>query len=104
MSTEAINQAETNLEAMRLATADAEQARRAVLLWQRPFLADAEVPDALQIPATLWASLKAAGDSPALFQLGRRLFVRTSDLRAWLDAKAEHGRPGSKRLRSRAAA
>jgi hypothetical protein len=103
VSTEAIDQAETNREAMMLANADAEQARRAVLLWQQPVLADPEIPDVLKIPPTLWATLKADGDTPPLFQIGRRLFCRTEDLRAWLEAKARNGKPGSKRLRERAA-
>lgn len=104
MSTEAVDQADTNKEAMLLATADAEQARRRVLLWQQPFLADPEIPDAMQIPPTLWATLKAEGDTPPLFTIGRRLFVRTEDLRSWLEAKARGGRPGSKRLREKVAA
>ena len=104
MSTEAIEQARTNLEAMRLATADAEQARRVVLLWQRPTIPDHEIPEALSIPPTLWSNLKAQGDGPPLFQLGRRLFCRTADLRKWLDQKASAGQPDSKRLRAKAEA
>ena len=102
MSTEQIDQAETNREAMLLATADAEQARRVVLLWQRPTIPDHEIPDAVGIPPTLWAALKSQGDTPPLFLIGRRLFVRTADLKAWLDGKAKDGRPGSKRLRAKA--
>jgi hypothetical protein len=93
-------EAATNREAALLATADAEQARRRVLLWQQPILADPEIPEAINIPPTLWATLKSEGDTPPLFTIGRRLFCRTEDLRAWLDAKARDGRPGSKRLRS----
>ena len=104
MSTEAIEQAETNREAALLATADAEQARRISELWKQPILADSEIHEAAKIPPTLWATLKAHGDTPPLFQLGRRLFCRTDDLRAWLEAKARGGRPGSKRLRAKAAA
>lgn len=100
MSTEAIEQATTNREAALLATADAEQARRVVLLWQRPNIPDGDIPDAIGIPPSLWATCKSEGDTPPLFQIGRRLFVRTSDLRAWLDGKAKGGRPGSKRLRA----
>jgi hypothetical protein len=104
MSTEAIEQAETNREAMLLATADAEQARRIVLLWQKPAIPDQEIPDAVQIPPSLWSTLKAQGDTPPLFTIGRRVFVKTADLLAWLDAKARDGRPGSKRLRQQASA
>lgn len=81
-----------------------EQAQRVVLLWQKPVLADAEIPDAIGIPPTLWSTLKAEGDSPPLFTIGRRLFCRTEDLRAWLEVKARDGRPGSKRLREQASA
>lgn len=101
MSIEAIEQAATNKEAALLATADAAQAARVVSLWARPTIPDADIPEAIGIPPTLWASLKAAGDTPPLFTIGRRLFVKTTDLRAWLDRKAAAGRPGSKRLRAR---
>lgn len=104
MSIEAIEQAATNREAALLATADAAQAQRVVSLWQRPNIPDADIPEAIGIPPTLWAALKSAGDTPNLFQIGRRLFVRTSDLKAWLDAKAQAGKPGSKKLRTGAAA
>ena len=70
-----------------------------VLLWQRPTIPDADIPDAIGIPPSLWGALKAEGDTPPLFTIGRRLFVRTQDLRAWLDLKAKVGRPGSKKLR-----
>lgn len=103
MSTEAIEQAATNREAALLATADAEQARRAVLLWQKPILADAEIPEAIGIPGTLWETQKSIGDTPKLFMIGRRMFVKTDDLRAWLDAKAASGKPGSRKLREGAA-
>lgn len=90
--------------AARPATDDVARAQRAVALWQLPTIPDRDIPVAVGIPATLWSSLKAAGDSPALFTIGRRLFVKTDDLRSWLDAKAATGRPGSKRLRSKAPA
>jgi hypothetical protein len=104
MSLEAIAQCETNREAAYLAAADASQAQRVVLLWQRPNIPDHDVPEAIGIPLSLWGALKTEGDTPPLFTIGRRLFVRTSDLRAWLDLKAKNGRPGSKNLRKRAAA
>jgi hypothetical protein len=103
MSTEAIELAETNREAALLATADAAQAQRRVLLWQCPTIPDADIPEALSIPPSLWTTLKAEGDTPPLFQIGRRVFTRTADLKAWADAKAKAGRPGSKRLRKAAA-
>lgn len=102
MSIETIEQAATNREAAYLATADAAQAQRVVFLWQRPSIPDADIPEAIGIPTSLWSTLKAAGDTPNLFTIGRRLFVRTLDLRAWLFEKARDGRPGSKRLRATA--
>jgi hypothetical protein len=102
--TEAVDQAETNQEAALFATAEAEEARRRVLLWQQHVLADPEIADAIGIPPTLWATLKAEGDGPPLFTIGRRIFCRVEDLRAWLDEKARNGRPGSKRLRAKVAA
>lgn len=102
MSTEALLQADTNAEAAFIATEDAAVTRREVLLWQKPTLRDSEIPDALGIPSSLWQECKRAGDTPPLFQIGRRLFCRTEDLRKWLDAKARAGAPGSKPLRARA--
>lgn len=104
MSIEAIEQAATNREAAYLAAADASQAQRITLLWQRPIIADGEIPEAISIPPTLWATLKAEGDTPPLFTIGRRLFVKTDDLRNWLTLKAKDGRPGSKKLRAKVAA
>lgn len=104
MSIEAIQRAATNREAANLATADAAQAQRVVLLWQRPTIPDADIPEAIGVPSSLWQTCKANGDSPPLFEIGRRLFVRTADLRAWLDAKAQKGRPGTKKLRNRESA
>lgn len=101
MSVEAIDQCETNREAAYLAAADAAQAQRVVLLWQRPTIPDSEIPEAVGIPPSLWSALKSEGDTPPLFMIGRRLFVKTDDLRAWLDKKAQGGRPGSKKLRQR---
>ena len=46
------------------ATPDAEQARRIVLLWQQPILADAEIPAAAKTAPSLWATCKAGGDTP----------------------------------------
>ena len=104
MSIEAIEQAETNREAALLASADCAQAQRVVALWQRPSIPDNDIPEALGIPLSLWGALKSEGDTPPLFTIGRRLFVRTADLRTWLDVKAKTGRPGSKKLRKQALA
>jgi hypothetical protein len=64
MSSEDIRQAETNSEAALLAIADAREAERAVLLWQKPFLADAKVPDVLGISATLRQTIKSESGGP----------------------------------------
>lgn len=104
MSVEQIQQAETNHEAMLFATADAAQAARIVSLWACPTIPDQHIPEALGIPPSLWAEQKRQGDTPPLFLIGRRLFCRTSDLRKWLDGKADAGRPGSKKMRARTVA
>jgi hypothetical protein len=83
-------------------SSDASKDQRVALLWQRPTIPDADIPDALGIPPSLWATQKADGDTPPLFTIGRRLFVRTVDLRAWLDEKAKTGLPGSRRKREAA--
>ncbi len=57
-------------------------------LWTQPILADAEIPVTLEVPYSSWQLQKSRGDCPKLFKIGRRVFVRTSDLRAWLDNKA----------------
>lgn len=101
MSIEKIDQAKTNREAALLATTEAERARYVHFLWQKPILANVEIPDAIGIPLSLWATLKAEGDTPPLFTIGRRLFVRTDDLRAWLYAKSAKGKPGNRRTRER---
>lgn len=88
--------------AAKIADEDAAVEQRRVLCWQKPTLPDSEIPFALCLPASLWAECKRTGDTPPLFTIGRRLFVRTVDLRAWLDAKARAGAPGSKPLRARA--
>lgn len=85
-----------------LAQQAAEEVRRRAALWDLPLIADSDVPSALDVPASLWNQQKSIGDTPPLFCIGRRLFVRTADLRAWVDAKAAAGRPGSRRLRQQA--
>jgi hypothetical protein len=81
-----------------------DEAARRASLWSVPYLADADVPAALNCPPTLWALQKRLGDSPPLFTIGRRVYVRTDDLRAWLDKKAASGAPGSRRHRESAKA
>ncbi|MDA8110235.1 MAG: hypothetical protein M0015_16660 [Betaproteobacteria bacterium] len=99
---EAVDRAATNREAALLAEAEAREAERRALLWRAPVLADRDVPDALNLPPSAWNSVKSEGGGPPLFTIGRRVFVRTDDLRAWLDQLAAQGKPGSKRIREAA--
>lgn len=66
-----------------------EQARAARIadLWRQPHMSDSEIPDALKLAPSSWQLLKARGDGPRLFSIGKRTFARTEDLRAWLDSK-----------------
>lgn len=102
MSIEDLHKIDTNQEAAWFATTEAREAEKVSRLWQHPTLADPEIPEAAKIPPSLWAECKRVGDTPPLFQIGRRLFCRTADLRKWLDAKAAAGAPGSKPLRVKA--
>jgi predicted DNA-binding transcriptional regulator AlpA len=63
-------------------------AQRVVALWGKPVLADSEAAAALGLPRSSWALLKRRGEAPPTFTIGRRVFVRTEDLRAWIDKKA----------------
>lgn len=113
MTTEAIDTLREHQRDALLAQAAAAEAERRATLWQMPVIADADVPLALDVPPSLWNQQKTIGDTPPLFTIGRRVFVRisdlrqwldaNSDLRQWLDAKAEAGAPGSRRLRKLAA-
>jgi hypothetical protein len=96
MNIESVEQAETNHGTLMCAQTNAAQAARVVSLWSWPAIPDQFIPEALVIPKSTWNKLKTDGDTPPLFELGRRLFVLTNDLRAWLDTKAEAGAPGAK--------
>lgn len=67
----------------------------AVRARRMPYLAAAHVlplADAamyLDLPLSTLDKLRATGRGPRVFRLGRRLYVRGSDLRTWLDAMAE---------------
>lgn len=103
MSTEQIDRCDTNEQALLYAQTDLAQAQRIAAMWAAPVIVDSDIPECLKIPPSLWAEQKRQGDTPPLFLIGRRLFARTSDLRAWLDEKAAQGRPGSKSRRAEAA-
>ena len=49
----------------------------------------AEVALYLDLPQSTIDKLRARGDGPKTFRIGRRLYVRQSDLRAWLDTLAD---------------
>lgn len=78
--------------AMRAVMADpvmaCHDAQRVAALWQKPLLSDQEIPEVLGLPYASWQLSKKRGDSPKMFEIGRRKFARTIDVRAWLDAKA----------------
>jgi predicted DNA-binding transcriptional regulator AlpA len=66
-------------------------------LWQRPIVSDAEAAAMVGLPRSTWAALKRSPGFPAQFRLGRRVFFRVDDLRAWLDAKALDARKEPRR-------
>jgi len=63
------------------------KAELAAALWQRPLIADSQVHVALDMALSSWHALKAEGGAPPTIAIGRRVYVRTADLRAWLDAR-----------------
>lgn len=68
---------------------DRDRAIRVAALWRKPCLSDKEIPEAIGLAYSSWQALKLTGDTPPLFRIGRRVYARTSDVRAWLDTKAE---------------
>ena len=56
-----------------LAQEAAAAAARRSALWQLHVIADADVPDALDVPPSLWNQQKSIGDTPPLFTIGRRV-------------------------------
>lgn len=67
----------------------AERARRLGDLIAAPALPLADVAMFLDLPLSTVDKLRAQGKGPRCFKLGRRLYVRQIDLRAWLDTMAE---------------
>jgi hypothetical protein len=67
----------------------AERARRMGDLIAAPAMPIADVALFLDLPLSTVDKLRAQGLGPKTFTLGRRLYVRQSDLRAWLDQMAE---------------
>lgn len=56
-----------------------------------PALPFSDVARVLDLPLSTLDKLRAKGSGPKTFLIGRRLFVRQSDLREWLDDLAKKG-------------
>lgn len=67
----------------------AERSRRLGDLIAAPALPLADVALFLDLPLSTIDKLRSQGKGPRTFTLGRRLYVRQADLRAWLDEMAE---------------
>jgi len=66
----------------------AERARRLGDLIAAPALPVADIALFLDLPLSTIDKLRATGKGPKCFKLGRRLYVRSVDLRDWLDQMA----------------
>lgn len=66
----------------------AERARRLGDLIAAPALPFADIALFLDLPFSTMEKLHRQGQGPKTFKLGRRLYVRQVDLRAWLDDMA----------------
>jgi hypothetical protein len=66
-----------------------ERARRMGDLIAAPALPLTDVGLFFDVPLSTLDMLRAKGDGPRTFKIGRRLYVRQSDLRAWIDKLAE---------------
>ena len=67
----------------------AERVRRMSDLINAPALPIADLALFLDLPLSTIDKLRMQGRGPKCFKLGRRLYVRQADLRAWLDVMAE---------------
>jgi len=65
-----------------------DRARRMPDLIAAPALPLGDVALFLDLPISTIDKLRAEGRGPSLFRLGRRLYCRQADLRAWLDRMA----------------
>lgn len=74
-----------------LAQIQREEAQRVAALWQKPALCDSDAAAAVGLPYSTWSLLKARKETPCMFSLGRRVFVKTEVLRAWLEERASNG-------------
>ena len=64
-------------------------AQRVAELWGKPVLADEEVPMAVGLANSSYQAIKAKGEGPPSFTIGRRRFSLTDDVRAWLRLRAK---------------
>ena len=67
---------------------DAERSQRLGDLIAAPVLPLGDVAVFLGLPLSTIEKLRAQGQGPKCFLLGRRLYVRQVDMRAWLDRMA----------------
>ena len=66
-----------------------ERAHRLGDLIAAPVLPLADVAVFLDLPLSTIDKLRAQGNGPKCFKIGRRLYVRQCDLREWLDGLAQ---------------
>jgi hypothetical protein len=66
----------------------AERSQRLGDLIAAPALPLADIALFLDLPLSTVDKLRAQGKGPHCFKIGRRLYVRQTDLRAWLDQMA----------------
>jgi hypothetical protein len=67
----------------------AERARRLGDLIAAPALPLADVALFLDVPRVTLDKLLAQGRGPRCFRIGKRLYIRQTDLRDWLDKMAD---------------
>ena len=65
------------------------RAQRIAALWDKPVLTDEEIPLAVGLAASSYHAIKARGEGPPSFNIGRRKFSLTDDVRAWLGSRAK---------------
>ena len=69
----------------------AHEAQRVASLWLKPVMTTAEAAAACSIPLSTWRLFEVRKITPRNFKLGRKKFIQTAVLRAWLDQRANAG-------------
>ena len=69
--------------------ADTERVQVLGALLAMPALSFGDAALFLDLPRSTLDKLHAQGKGPRYFKIGRRLYVRQADLRAWLDRMAD---------------